>query len=218
MSENPYLPLTQGKSDFIHSPATGTAGAMAAKGHRGFESQAHQRLEPGPNALSRFARRVWNGITGVNHAIESRDKSGEKQVVFGQITEINVAKVLAGLSKPGGKMQTEPFTRDGAFARLGYLGGEMNRPREYAAMLYALGELMREGVIEEQPNPNFEGTYWFRVNPQRQIELTNIANRPLDQDKSLSHELAVLPGRQPEQDAYIRDFLGKNGVQLDLAA
>jgi hypothetical protein len=176
--------------------------------------QAHQKHESRLMALGRFGRRVWNGVTGITDAIENHDESGEKQVIFGQITEINVAKMLAGLSKPGGTMQTEPFTRSAAFASLGYLGGETNRPREYAAMLYAFRELKREGVIEEQPNPNVEGTYWFKVNPQRQVELTNIANRISEEDKSLSRKLTMLPGGDEQRSAFVNDFLRRNEVQL----
>jgi hypothetical protein len=204
-------PVPEGKVNWPQSQATGTAQTMHKEG---FKSQAHLRHDSTPNTFNRFGRRLWNGLTRITDALEHYDQSGEKQVIFGQITERNVAKMLAGLSKPGGTMQTEPFTRNAAFASLGYLGSETNRPREYAAMLYALRELKREDVIEEQPNPNAEGTYWFKVNPQRQVELTNIANRTSEEDKSLSRELTMLPGGAEQKNAFVNDFLRRNEVQL----
>jgi hypothetical protein len=158
-------------------------------------------------------RKLAGGFTRKFFGISESGQSGEKQVILGQITEINMAKILTGLSdKRHTAMQTKPFTRSQAFASLGYPSATTDRPYEYAAMLYGLRELKREGVIDEQPNPDVEGTFWFKViNPAGLME---VANKDPQNDKSLSRELALMPGGEQERNAFVNDYLQENEVQL----
>ncbi|HUD09857.1 MAG TPA: hypothetical protein VMR77_03610 [Patescibacteria group bacterium] len=170
------------------------------------------QLKPTSNGRSSLGR-LWNGLTSRVHDAIEHASSGEKQVVFGEITAINAAKMLAG--DRDHSMQTEPFTRSQAFANLGYLGGPVNHPNEYAAMLFAQRELVIAGVLEEQPNPNIEGTYWFKVaDPNR---LMAVANENPKLDKSLARELTLMSSVE-QRRAFVSDFLRRNQVRLDLAA
>jgi hypothetical protein len=158
-------------------------------------------------------RKLAGGFTRRFSGIFESEQSGEKQVILGQITEKYMAKMLAGLvDKRHTTMQMDPFTRSQAFTSLGYPSDTTDRPYEYAAMLYGLRELKREGVIDEQPNPDVEGTFWFKViNPTGLME---VANKDPQNDKSLSRELALMPGGEQERNAFVNNFSQENEVQL----
>jgi hypothetical protein len=173
--------------------------------------QAHYVEHNGKfNSLRKLAGGLTRRFTG---ALEQT--SSERQTPVVKITELNVAKMLAGIQDDGdAKIKSEPFTRADSFASLGYLGNAANYPDQYAAMLFAQRELVIAGALEEQPNPNFPGTYWFKVaSPTR---LMNIATSDPKLDKSLTKILSPMAS-EAERDSYVSDFLQRNQVKLDLA-
>jgi hypothetical protein len=170
-------------------------------------------LKPTSNGRSSLGR-LWSGAVNKVRDVIEHASSGERQMAFGQITEINVAKMLVG-DRDHSMQAAEPFTRSRAFAGLGYLGGPNEHPNEYAAMLFAQRELVIAGALAEEPNPNMEGTFWFKVIDR--AKLMAVANEDPNLDKSLARELTLMPNAG-QRIAFASDFLRRNQVRLDLAA
>jgi hypothetical protein len=108
---------------------------------------AHYQVHEQPHPLrigEGISRRLRGFVGTLRNLTESLNP--EKQIPFGQISEIYLAHMLAGQWKKDYPPQTKQFSRAHAFASLGY-HSISEHPLEYAAMLFAQDALEEDGVL-----------------------------------------------------------------------
>jgi hypothetical protein len=169
-----------------------------------FQAHEKSRSSEGIKALS---RRIGGRILGALRNLEI--PGGNERVLMGQITEINLARMLAG-SKEGSLPRKEPFTRQAAMGSLGYPGDPLNSPYEYAAMLHAEDALVGEGVLGD----------FHPEDPQQAVQkividfakLNEVAGRPSTEDVSLSKVLSA--AKDQEHDDIVAKIITEHQETL----
>ncbi|HUD05064.1 MAG TPA: hypothetical protein VMR59_03690 [Patescibacteria group bacterium] len=165
--------------------------------------QAHEK--PRPLHIGEGLSRRLHGLAGTLRNL-TESLNPEQQVPFGQISEIYLAKMLAGQLSEDHAPQGEQFSRTEAFATLGYHNRNRN-PREYAAMLYAHGLLVEDGGLKVVNDSNGQMEPQLKPNMHR---IREIAGRNPAEDSSLSRTLML--GTEQDQDAVVQRILREHNI------
>jgi hypothetical protein len=168
---------------------------------------AHFQANEKPHSsggLKALSRRIGGQILGALKNLETPVRN--ERVLMDQITEINLARRLAGTDVEDGTPRKDPFTMKHALGELGYPGNPNNNPYEYAAAIYGYGALEDDGAISIAPDPAGKETPQLIVIDLE--KLNQIANKPPEEDVKLTKVLSL--AKDDERDAIvgriIRDY------------